>query len=154
LALSTHSEADIPVDLVGENADLRAALAFSEDAGIQRELVTQELKHRIGNLLILVAAIARKTFRHADANSVADFTARLGALTAAQKLLIDAETHPAALADVIEQALSPHQVGGRCNASGPGTMLSGRRATHSRSPSMNWRRTQPSTARCPLTTDA
>ena len=123
-----HSEADNSVDLVRENAELRAALALAQDACVQRELVTQELKHRIGNLLVLVAAIARKTFRDADADSVADFTARLCALTGAQKLLIDAETHPATLADVVAAALSPHQVGGRCTASGPGTMLSGRRA--------------------------
>lgn len=128
LPLSEQPEFDIPVDLVSENADLRAALAFSEGAGVQRELVTQELKHRIGNLLTLVAAIARKTFREADSDSVADFTARLSALAAAQNLLIDAETHPATLADVINEALAPHQVSGRCSASGPGTMLSGKRA--------------------------
>jgi two-component sensor histidine kinase len=78
--------------------------------------------------LTVVAAIARKTFRESDAANVADFTARLGALTAAQKLLIDAETHPATLADVITAALAPHAAGGRCNASGPIAMLSRRRA--------------------------
>jgi two-component sensor histidine kinase len=128
LALPEHIEPDIPVDLVVENANLRAALAVSEDAGIQRELVSQELKHRIGNLLTVVAAIARKTFRDSDAANVADFTARLAALAAAQKLLIDAETHPATLADVITAALAPHAAGGRCNASGPIALLSGRRA--------------------------
>lgn len=114
--------------MVVENANLRAALAASEGAGIQRELVSNELKHRIGNLLTVVAAIARKTFRDADTASLADFTARLGALAAAQTLLIDAETRPSTLADVIKEALAPHATGNRCNASGPTTMLSGRRA--------------------------
>ena len=128
LALLENPVPDIPVDLVSENADLRAALAFSEGVGVQRELVSNELKHRIGNLLTVVAAIARKTFRDADAASVTDFTARLGALAAAQKLLIDAETRPATLADVIKEALAPHAIGDRCRASGPITKLSGRRA--------------------------
>jgi len=50
------------IDLVADNAQLREALALSEGAGARRELITQELKHRIGNLLTVVQAIARKTF--------------------------------------------------------------------------------------------
>ncbi len=128
LALPDNIEPDVLVDLVVENADLRLALAVSEDAGIQRELVSNELKHRIGNLLTIIAAIARHTFRDTDAASVANFTARLSALAAAQNLLIDAESGPATLADVIKEALAPHAMGDRSSASGPIAVLSGRRA--------------------------
>ncbi|MBY0523259.1 MAG: hypothetical protein K2R98_07665, partial [Gemmataceae bacterium] len=44
------------------NALLRAALAKSEGAGVRRELISQELQHRMGNLLAVVQAIARQTF--------------------------------------------------------------------------------------------
>ncbi|MBX9746335.1 MAG: sensor histidine kinase, partial [Hyphomonadaceae bacterium] len=117
------------LDLAAENADLRAALVLAESAGIRRELITQELKHRIGNLIAVVQAIARKTFRDADAETVHDFTARLAALAAAQAVLIDAETQPAMLAQVVRDALAPHGLAGdRYKVSGPDITLTGRHA--------------------------
>jgi two-component sensor histidine kinase len=93
-------------------------------------LVTSELKHRIGNLLTVVQAIARQTFKDADSDCVEHFNARLSALTAAQAMLIDAESEAAELKDVVGAALAPHCVdGGRCSISGPlEVALSGRRA--------------------------
>lgn len=76
----------------------------------------------------MVAAIARKTFRDADAASLADFTARLGALASAQALLIDAETQPMLLADIVKDALAAHNVASRCSASGPPLTVNGRQA--------------------------
>lgn len=119
-------EPEYLLDLVAENAGLRAALAVAESASIRRELVSQELKHRIGNLIAVVQAIARKTFRDADAVSVKDFTARLGALAAAQALLIDAETKPATLMHVVTHALAPQD--NRFTLSGPEIQLGGRQA--------------------------
>ena len=117
------------IDLVAENAGLRAALALAEGTSIRRELVSQELKHRIGNLIAVVQAIARKTFRDADAACVADFNARLSALAAAQAVLIDAETEPAMLLDVVKLALAAHISSvERVAISGPDVTLSGRQA--------------------------
>ena len=99
---------ELAIDLEADNVLLRAALARSEGDGVRRDLTTQELKHRIGNLLAVVQAVARQTFRHADAASVEDFSARLHALAAAQKLLIDAETRAAMIAEVVSNALAPH----------------------------------------------
>ena len=99
---------ELAIDLEADNALLRAALAKSEGAGERRELITQELKHRIGNLLAVVQAVARQTFSTADAASVEAFNARLLALAEAQKLLIDSETRPASLAEVVTAALAPH----------------------------------------------
>ncbi len=73
----TALEPDLLIDLEAENAVLRAALARSEGAGARRELITQELKHRIGNMLAVVQAVARQTFKEADSSSLEDFTARL-----------------------------------------------------------------------------
>ncbi len=117
------------IDLVAENAGLRAALALAEGTSIRRELVSQELKHRIGNLIAVVQAIARKTFRDADAKCVEDFNARLSALAAAQAVLIDAETEPAMLLDVAKLALAAHiSSPERVTISGPDVALSGRQA--------------------------
>jgi len=117
------------IDLEAENAVLRAALARSEGAGVRRDLITQELKHRIGNLLSVVQAVARQTFKEADAASVTDFTSRLLALGAAQKLLIDSETRAADMTEVVSQALAPHCIDGqRATIKGPVVALDGRRA--------------------------
>lgn len=119
-------KSDALPDLVLENADLRAALALSERAGVQRDIVNEELKHRIANLLTVVSAIARKTFRETDPAYVNDFTDRLAALAAAQSLLIDSETRSTTLDEVVRAALMAHL--GRCSSSGPQVVLSGRQA--------------------------
>lgn len=126
---TAHLEPEHLIDLVAENAGLRAALAVAEGASIRRELVSQELKHRIGNLIAVVQAIARKSFRDADEVRVTDFNSRLSALAAAQTLLIDAETEPATLLDVTRLALLPHISNAeRLAISGPDVALSGRQA--------------------------
>lgn len=122
-------EPEILIDLVTENAQLRAALALAEGIGERRELVTLEIKHRMGNLLSVVQAIARRTFRGADARLAEQFNARLGALANAQKLLIDSETRPADLMDVVHAALAAHlTANSRWNVAGPPVSLTGRRA--------------------------
>ena len=120
---------ELAIDLEADNALLRAALAKSEGAGERRELITQELKHRIGNLLAVVQAVARQSFSNADAASLEAFNARLLALAEAQKLLIDSETRPALLAEVVSAALAPHFADGdRARIGGPELALNGRRA--------------------------
>lgn len=122
-------EPEVLIDLAAENASLRAALAASESAGVRRDLITQELKHRIGNLLALVHAIARKTFEGADAVRVAEFAARLEALAAAQAVLIDSETRAAMLTEVVRSALAALCAEkDRCRIHGPEVPLNGRRA--------------------------
>lgn len=106
--------------LAEENAKLRAALTRTSVELAGRDVVTRELKHRIGNLLAVVHAIARQSFGGSDEACVESFTSRLRALAAAQTFLIDAATHPAVLADVVATALRPHCVAGdRCTIAGP-----------------------------------
>jgi two-component sensor histidine kinase len=122
-------EPEYLIDVLAENAGLRAALASAEATSVRRELVSQELKHRIGNLISVIQAIARKTFRDADAARVEDFNARLWALSAAQALLIDSETKPATLLYVVQHALAPHASNDkRFVVTGPEIALGGRQA--------------------------
>lgn len=126
---ASYLAAELALDLEADNALLRAALAKSEGAGVRRELIAQELQHRMGNLLAVVHAIARHTFASADAASVEAFGLRMHALAAAQKLLIDSETRAAPLLEVVTQALAPHCVVGQgLRVSGPVVVLDGRRA--------------------------
>ena len=126
---SDQLRAEQLIELVAENAGLRAALAVSEGASVRRELVSQELKHRIGNLIAVVQAIARKSFHDADAIRLEDFNSRLSALTAAQTLLIDAETEPMSLLEVTRLALAPHiSTAEQLAIAGPHVALNGRQA--------------------------
>jgi len=124
-----HLPPELAIDLEADNVMLRAALASSASADLRRDLITRELKHRIGNLLAVVQAVARHTFRNADVASVEDFNARLLALAAAQSLLIESETRPAMMAEVVSSTLAPHcSDGDRAKISGPDVALDGRRA--------------------------
>lgn len=121
--------AALALDLVADNALLRAALAKSEGAGVRRDLIAQELQHRMGNLLTVVQAIARQTFASADATCIEAFSARMRALATAQKVLIDSETRAASILGVVREALAPHCTDGeRIRISGPEMALDGRRA--------------------------
>lgn len=124
-----YLQPELAIDLEADNVMLRAALANSASADVRRDLITQELKHRIGNLLAVVQAVARHTFKHADAASVENFNARLLALAAAQKLLIDSEARAASLTEVVKSTLAPHcSDGDRAKISGPDIALDGRRS--------------------------
>ena len=120
------------IDLVADNAQLRAALFSAERAGAQSETIATELQHRIGNLLAVVQAMARQTFRHSDPVRLAEFGARMNALGMAQAILIEAETRGATLAEVVTSALAPHGADGatrdRIKVAGPEMRLEGRRA--------------------------
>lgn len=116
------------LDLEADNIMLRAALANSANVEAQHDLITQELKHRIANLLAVVQAIARHTFKNADTASVEDFNARMMALAAAQTRLIEAETQPIAVMAIIVETLAPHcSDGRRLQIAGPDIALDGRR---------------------------
>ena len=120
---------ELVIDLEAENVLLRAALAKSEGASERRDLIAQELSHRISNLLAVVQAIGLYTFKDADPASLDDFSARLHALGAAQKLLIATETRSAMMTEVVSNALAPHcSNGDRARISGPEIPLDGRRA--------------------------
>lgn len=115
------------LELEAENALLKLELAQAEDTGQARDLIAKELVHRISNLLAVVQAVARNTFRDADPALLTDFAGRLGSLAAAQKLL-HGEASSKGLGRIIKDALAPHGFDDRCMISGPDIRLSGRRA--------------------------
>lgn len=120
------------IDLVADNAQLRVALAGAERAGARSDIITAELQHRIGNLLAVVQAMARQTFRHSDPGRLTEFGARMTALGMAQAILIESETRVATMAEVVTSALAPHgadgAIGDRIKVAGPELALEGRRA--------------------------
>ncbi len=78
-----------------------------------RELLINELNHRVKNTLTMVQSIAAQTFKGADAGARADFEQRLLTLSNVHSLLTDESWDGAELHAVIRASLRPHLVGGR-----------------------------------------
>ena len=72
-----------------------------------RELLLNEIKHRVKNTLGTVQAIATQTFRSAPREERTAFTARLHALADAHDLLTQQSWVTVAARDMVERALAP-----------------------------------------------
>jgi len=77
----------------------------------QRELLVGELDHRVKNILAMVQAVARQTFRDKALTSeaVKVFDQRLSAMSEAHRLLMKDEWQAAALGDLVATATSPFE---------------------------------------------
>src|SRR3954470_12947661 len=87
-----------------------------------QSVLTEELHHRMKNMLTVVAAIVRQTMR--TASSLADAEAAIGtrlvAMAKAHDLLLKANWNAADLASVIGSAVKQHDTAaGRINLHGP-----------------------------------
>ncbi|MDP1961058.1 MAG: HWE histidine kinase domain-containing protein [Reyranella sp.] len=78
-----------------------------------RELLINELNHRVKNTLTMVQSIAAQTFRGTDAGVRADFEQRLLTLSNVHNLLTEESWDGAELHAVIRSSLRPHMVDGR-----------------------------------------
>jgi two-component sensor histidine kinase len=78
-----------------------------------RELLINELNHRVKNTLTIVQSIAAQTFKGTDAGTRADFEERLLTLSNVHSLLTDESWDGAELHAVIRASLRPHLVDGR-----------------------------------------
>lgn len=78
-----------------------------------RELLINELNHRVKNTLAMVQAIAAQTFRDADLPARRDFEQRLLTLSSVHSLLTDENWGSAELHAVVRASLRPHLVGER-----------------------------------------
>jgi len=78
-----------------------------------RELLINELNHRVKNTLAMVQAIAAQTFRDTDAGVRADFEQRLLTLSNVHTLLTEESWDGAELHAVIRSSLRPHLGDGR-----------------------------------------
>jgi len=101
------------------NTDITARV----DAERQRELMAQELNHRVKNTLAIVQALARMTFNGADAEHVTRFEARLRALSEAHNLLVREHWEHANLRDVVVGVASYLNVEERLSIDGPDLRL-------------------------------
>ena len=86
-----------------------------------RELLLNEIKHRVKNTLASVQAMAMQTFKSATPEEHEAYSARLQAMSEAHDLLTQKSWQPVAMADIAERALLPFSDGreGRVSAAGP-----------------------------------
>jgi two-component sensor histidine kinase/DNA-binding NarL/FixJ family response regulator len=78
-----------------------------------RELLINELSHRVKNTLAMVLAIAGQTLKGADLAVRRDFEQRLLTLSSVHNLLTDENWGSAEINDVVQASLSPHLVDGK-----------------------------------------
>lgn len=88
--------------MIGVNVDVTE----QEEAAAHRELIFNELNHRVKNTLALVQAIAHRTLRGSDAvPEVKDFESRLRNLAEAHNLLTKGNWERAPLTQLVSDAL-------------------------------------------------
>ncbi len=108
--------------MIGVNVDITE----QEEAAAQREMIFNELNHRVKNTLALVQAIAHQTLKGAEGNRLAgDFHKRLASLAAAHSLLTKANWESAPLKELLTDALAVSDAAGaRIELNGPHVRLS------------------------------
>lgn len=108
-----------PGVVVETNTDITARV----EAERHRELLTQELNHRVKNTLAIVQALARLTFNGAETECVRRFEARLLALSEAHNLLVREHWEHANLKDVVCGVANYLNVQDRLSIDGPDLQL-------------------------------
>lgn len=78
-------------------------------AEAHKELLLNEMKHRIKNSLATVQALAMQTMRHAPADELAMFVARLHALAGVHELLTFQDWNRARVGEIVRRALRPFE---------------------------------------------
>jgi two-component sensor histidine kinase len=92
------------------SAILRARNQERRQADEHRQLLLDELNHRVRNTLTSVQAIAMQTFRgKAEPDATAAFQARIMALSGAHDILTREHWDGADLRDIVMQATAPHR---------------------------------------------
>jgi two-component sensor histidine kinase len=97
-----------------------------------RQLMLQELNHRVKNTLATVQSIAMQTLRNTRDTTLAreQFDSRLMALSKAHDVLTQASWEGAPLRQIIEEAIAPYTTPGRANfdIKGPNVWLTPKHA--------------------------
>ncbi len=102
-------------------------ITIARELEVQRQLLSDELVHRVKNILSVVGAIANQSLRGIDPDRLDSFGARLAALGEAQGLLVERSTASGSLREVVTRAVSPHCPADRCSITGPSYELNARR---------------------------
>ncbi len=109
--------------------ELELSHAARQKSEAERDLLRDELDHRLGNLIATIQAIARQTFGQAgNAPEMDAFSQRLAAMGDANEILRQADWTSVSLHALARASLTPF-VGAkerRCSLSGPGVVLQGR----------------------------
>jgi len=100
-------------------------LAERQRAEEAKELLLQEIQHRVKNNLGIVLAMVNQTFKTAPTEEKAAFSARIQALASAHDVLTDRLWNRAAVSEIVHQALEPFREHGRdrFTTSGPEAFL-------------------------------
>ncbi|MBC8035795.1 MAG: PAS domain-containing protein [Rhizobiales bacterium] len=110
------------VDITGRKAtelNLRIENAERRRAEEHKDLLLEEMKHRIRNTLSLVASISAQTFHKSGDDERKSFVARLQALASAHDLLTEKSWKSASLKKVVLRTLEVHRAGlGRIDIAG------------------------------------
>lgn len=80
-------------------------ITHRKQAEAQKQLLMQELAHRVKNTFMLVQATAAQTLRGLDPIRLETFQARLSALARAHDLLLQADWAPTPVADLVARVL-------------------------------------------------
>ena len=95
----------------------------------ERDLLTNELSHRLKNVFAMVQSVIRRTLRNATSieHGRDVLTGRVRALEAAQEILTRSTLGEMSIGEIVEAALAPHRTGeGRFLISGPPAWINGR----------------------------
>jgi two-component sensor histidine kinase len=113
---------------IEELLESRAARQKSED---QRALMSDELEHRVKNLLAMIQVIARQTFpKEPNDLALQTFGKRLSAIGAANDILRNGQWTSASLRGLVQSAVSPFTDAGgqRVHLTGPDLPIKGNAA--------------------------
>ena len=105
--------------VVEQNTDISDRIELER----QRELATQELTHRISNMLTVVQAVARTSFGTSNPDGLRDFDGRLRALADANQVLTQAHWERPFLRRIIFDVVHAMQVEDRFILDGPDAEL-------------------------------
>lgn len=97
-----------------------------KEVEIQRAVISQEMGHRIKNMMATIQSIVNQSMRgDTDVNTMRNnITSRLDALARSHDILRDRDFSSANIKDVVERAVEPFNARGRFLMSGPDFMLS------------------------------
>ena len=93
--------------------ELRDQLRARERAAAKAQILAEEMKHRVKNVLTVATSIASQTFRTAETleGALEAYSARLGTMSRAQDLLTERGADSANVRELISQALRPYRPG-------------------------------------------
>ena len=130
MVVDIASHAALAIDNARLHKATEAEVARRRAAEEAKEVLLNEIQHRVRNTLATVHAIAAQTFRRAPNTERESFGARLRALAGAHDLLTRQNWDGAAVGEVVERALEPFrdQSPARFRIEGHDALLSAKKA--------------------------